>query len=181
VKIGTPVLLRTVAAAGLALGITAVGLALPAQASPFAAEANAASCSAFKRVKVLSKREILTTVITGELRNNTSESQMMVIERTVSHTRETSRTYSADWTVFKDALKLSVSRTVTEGTTVSGAQSTRINVAPRTTVIARGNAQSWWVKSEVTQRDSKCKYKTWQVEGEVASSGSLVWTANEKR
>ena len=82
---------------------------------------------------------------------------------------------------FKDALKISVSRTVTDGTTVTGTQTARINVGARTTVIAKGNARTWWVRSEVTQRDSNCKYKTWQVEGEVASTDDLVWTTQEKR
>ncbi|KJK46976.1 hypothetical protein UK23_21725 [Lentzea aerocolonigenes] len=179
-KVGKPVV-RALVVSGLALGIATAGLALPAQANPFAPEANAASCAAFTRAKVVSKREILTTVVDGELRNMTSKQSVLVLDRIVTDSRETSTEYSAQWSLFSDALKLGVSRTVTEGHTVTGTQQGRFDVAAHTTVIVTGQARSWYVKTEVTQRDSKCKYKTWQVQGEVASSGGLVWTARQKR
>lgn len=173
------ILTRTFAVGTLLLGLTTAGLALP-QTSPLGTpDASAASCSTFKRAKVVSKREILNRVIYSELRNQTSTQQMMVVERSISDSRSTARTVTAEWTAIKDVLKVSVSQTVTTEHTISGLQSTRANVAPHRKYGVSGYVRTWYVTTEITERRSNCDYKTWRVTGEVATTDDLIWKVQD--
>ncbi|MFF9037921.1 hypothetical protein ACF090_20900 [Streptomyces sp. NPDC014892] len=174
-KATTPRALRSLLAGGVLTGVALTGLAVPAQAATGGADA----CSSFTRAKVVTKREILNPVVNGELRNRTTTEQTLVIERSVSDTRTTSKEFRADWDLFKGVFTAGVSRTVTEEHTVSGMQQGRITVAPGRRVSATGYIRTWRVESEVTRRDGNCNYSTRRVTGDVATTDSMVWDARD--
>lgn len=174
-KVTTPRALRSLLAGGALTGVALTGLAAPAQAATGGADA----CSSFTRAKVVTKREILNPVVNGELRNRTTTEQTLVIERSVSDTRTTSKEFRADWDLFKGVFTAGVSRTVTEEHTVSGMQQGRITVAPGRRVSATGYIRTWRVESEVTRRDGDCNYSTRRVTGDVATTDSMVWDARD--
>ncbi|MFD8500370.1 hypothetical protein [Amycolatopsis sp. NPDC059657] len=127
----------------------------------------------------MSKREVLNQVVTAELRNGTGIKDTLVVEKSVSDTRSTANAFTADWTLFGGALKLGVSRTVTNEHTISGVQQARVDVDAGRKVLVRGMVRTWYVKSEVTARNSNCAYKTYQVQGEVATTDDIVWITKD--
>lgn len=168
------VFLRTFAVGGMVLGVTAAGLAVPSS-SPLAAPEAGAACSSFKRAKVVNKREVLNRVAYGELRNSTDRVQMLVLERMVSDTKSTTRTYTGEWTLFEAVLRAGVSNAVTKEHTIQGMQQVRIEVSPRRTFGVTGSVRTWWVETEITERNSKCDYKTYRVSGDVATTDEVIW------
>ncbi|MGW6904260.1 hypothetical protein [Streptomyces sp. NPDC054940] len=174
-KVTTPHALRSFLAGGVITGVVLTGLAIPAQA----ADDTAADCSSFTRAKVISKREILNPITNGELRNRTGEVQTLVLERSVSDTRSTSKEYRGDWQLFKAVFTAGVSRTVTEEHTTSGLQQARIQVGAWRTVQVTGYVRTWRVESEVTSRNSNCDYSTRRLTGDVATTDSMVWDARD--
>ncbi|MEU2282970.1 hypothetical protein ABZ614_13730 [Streptomyces sp. NPDC013178] len=174
-KVIAPRTLRSLLVGTVLTGVALTGLAVPAQAAGDAA----ASCSSFTRAKVISKHEILNPITNGELRNRTGEVQTLVLERSVTDTRTTSREYRGDWQLFKPVFTAGVSRTVTEEHTTSGLQQARIQVAPWRKVQVTGYIRTWRVESEVTRRDSNCNYSTRRITGDVATTDSMVWDARD--
>ncbi|WP_105972489.1 hypothetical protein [Streptomyces geranii] len=168
-----PKALRVVLTGGVLTGVALTGLAVPAQA------ATTADCSSFKRVSVISKREILNPVASGELRNGTSETQMLVIERSIIDKRTTSKEFRTEWKLFEGAFTAGVSRSVVEEHTISGVQQARISVPARRVVAVTGSIRTWRVESEVTTRNSNCSYSTRRVTGDVATTDDMVWNPRD--
>lgn len=128
---------------------------------------------------MISKREILNPVTNGELRNRTGEVQTLVLERSITDTRTTSKEYRGDWQLFKAVFTAGVSKTVTEEHTTSGLQQARIQVAAWRKVSVTGHIRTWRVETEVTRRNSNCDYSTRRITGDVATTDSMVWDARD--
>jgi hypothetical protein len=178
VKNGNSVL-RAFAVGALAFGVAAAGVVIPAQGNPFAAPEASAACSSFKRAKVVKKTPNLTPLTYGELRNNTDLKQTIVVERAVSDTRTTAMEFRGSWELFKPVFTAQVSKSVTTESTISGMAQTRAEVKPFRRVSVTGSARTWYVQSEVTERNSKCDYKTYTVQGTVATTDGVVWDVND--
>jgi hypothetical protein len=170
--------LRTFAVGGMLLGVTAAGLAVPSS-SPLGTPEATAACLSFKRVKVVNKREILSRVAYGELRNSTPQKQTLVVERMVSDKKTTTKTYTGDWQLFKPVLTAQVSKAVAIEHQISGMQQARIEVSAYRTFGVTGYVRTWWVESEITERNSNCDYKTYRVSGDVATTDEVVWQARD--
>ena len=172
------VFLRAFAVGGMLLGLTAAGLAVPSS-SPLGTPEASAACSSFKRAKVLNKREILTQAAYGELRNSTSTKQMLVLETKVSVKKTTTATFSREWSLFEGAMKSGVSVSVAIEHGIERTQQVRVDVNPHRTFAVIGYARSWWVETEVTERNSNCEYKTRKVSGEVATTDDAIWRTRD--
>ena len=168
------VFLRAFAVGGMLLGLTAAGLAIPSS-SPLGTPEASAACSSFKRAKVVNKKEILSRVAYGELRNSTGRPQTLVLERSISDTKTTTKTYTGDWQLFKAVFTAQVSKAVAIEHKISGMQQARIEVSPWRTFGVTGYVRSWWVETEITERNSNCDYKTYRVSGDVATTDDVIW------
>ncbi|MET8764913.1 hypothetical protein [Lentzea sp. NPDC004782] len=173
-KVGS-VLLRRLGVGAMVAGISLAGMVMPAQAASPGSPEGTAGCSYFKRAQVKNKWEVLHTLLDGELRNYSPNTQMMVLERQVSDTRTTEQGFRADWNMFKAVFTAQVSQSVTESNTISTMAQIRIEVPGYRKYYARGSARQWYVQTEVTERSESCNYKTYQVEGIVATTDSIVW------
>ena len=105
--------------------------------------------------------------------------QMLVMDREVTDTRSTARSYTGDWQLFKAVLTAQVSQTVTTEHSVRGNHQVRIEVNPHRTFGVTGYIRTWMVYSEVTERNTNCNYKTTNVQGEVATTDGIIWRASD--
>src|SRR5689334_2926263 len=150
-------------------------MVMPAQAASPGSSDSTAGCSYFKRAQVKNKWEVLHRLLDGELRNYSPNTQTMVLERRVDDTRSTEQTFQTEWNLFQPVLSAQVSQSVTKSNTISTMAQIRIEVPGYRKYYAKGSARQWYVQTEVTERSENCNYRTWQVEGIVATTDSIVW------
>ncbi|MGW4214735.1 hypothetical protein ACWEIJ_42595 [Lentzea sp. NPDC004789] len=173
-KVGSA-LLRRLGVGAMVAGISLAGAVMPAQAASPDSAAGASGCSYFKRAQVTNKWEVLHMLLDGELRNYSPNTQTMVLERRVEDTRSTEQSFRADWNMFQAVFTAQVSQSVTESNTISTMAQLRVEVPGWRKYYAKGSARQWYVQTEVTERDSNCNYRTWRVEGLVATKDNIVW------
>ncbi|MFC3895764.1 hypothetical protein ACFOWZ_30165 [Lentzea rhizosphaerae] len=166
---------RRFAVGAVVAGVAVAGVVTPAQAAPSDSVQGASSCSYFKRAQVVNKWEVLHKLLDGELRNRTPETQQMVLERWVNDTRSTANEFRAEWNMFQAVFTAQVSQTVTQEHSVQQLARNHVNVPGWRTYYAKGSARQWYVVTDVTERQSNCSYRSWRVEGIVATTDSIVW------
>jgi hypothetical protein len=174
VELGSAV--RRFVVGAVVAGVAVAGMVTPAlAAAPSDSATGASSCSYFKRAQVTNKWEVLHMLLDGELRNYSPQKQTMVLERQVSDTRSTTNEFKADWNMFQAVFTAQVSQSVTKEHTISTMAQLRVEVPGYRKYYARGSARQWYVQTEVTERQSNCSYRSWRVEGLVATTDSIVW------